>query len=246
MSLESDVANLVTKTESLISYFNTKKAGIDSAVAAAIAAVPGNYKRFYVHPVTGLDTNEGTAEKPLKTIDKAISNTPYGGTVDIFLQADYPMQTNITVDSRFIHFRSDVSGLKRKVTSVYYQTGDNSATYMAGMVMFNGAQIMASDITFVFPSPAGQNPVPLGFTNSFFKTNSNAGNVLAPVKLSSCEVQAAADWIGWVVGSPNSAIIFEILGVTFPAGFSGRYIYGTTAGANPNTLSNLLTNLTTL
>ena len=246
MSLESDVANLVTKTESLISYFQTRKAGIDASVAAAIAAVPANYKNFYVNPVTGVDTNEGNAAAPLKTIDKAISNTPYGGTVVIYLQADYTMPANITVDSRFIHFRSDVSGVKRKLNCTYFQTNDNSVTYMSGMVLFNGAQVMASDITFVFPSPAGQNPVPIGFTNSFFKTNSNAGNVLAPIKLSSCEVQAPADWQGWLVGSPNSAVIFEVLGVTFPAGFSGRYIYGATAGGNPNTMSNLLTNLTTL
>lgn len=246
MSLESDVANLVTKAESLISYFQTRKSGIDSAVAAAIAAVPSNYKNFYVNQLTGADTADGSAAAPLKTIDKAISNTPYGGVVIVYLQTDYVWSSNINLDGRFLHLRSDTAGLRRKITSSYYQVSDGTQTYLAGIVMYNGAQMMTTDLSFVFPTPNGVNPAPAGFTNSFFKTNSAAGTVLAGVKISACDFTVGADWAGWVMASPNSAVVFEVYNSTFPAGFGGRYVNGVASGTSPATLPNLLTNLSTL
>ncbi len=76
--------------------------------------------------------------------------------------------------------------------------------------------------------------------------NSSAGTPLTQVKLSSCEVVAAADWIGSLVAAPNSAVVLEIYNSTFPANFGGRYVNGVAAGTNPATLSNILTNLATL
>jgi hypothetical protein len=246
MSLESDIANMLAKADTLITYFGGKKADIDAAVARALAAIPASNKSFYINALTGVDTNDGTADKPLKTLERAIANTPFGGTLTAYLQSDYVAGANVTLDSRFLHLRSDVAGTKRKVTSNYFQNSDGTSTHMAGIVLFNGAQVMSSDVTFVFPSPAGQVIPPSGFTNSFFKTQSNGGNVSVGVKLSSCEILAASDWAGWVVGSPNSAVIFETLTTSFPASFGGRYVYGVAAGTNPATLANILTNLPTL
>ncbi|WP_162939262.1 hypothetical protein [Pseudomonas sp. TMW 2.1634] len=80
MSLESQIADLVSAANGLITVFSAKKSSIDAAVAAAIAAVPANKKIFYVHQLNGLDTNDGSITAPLKTIDKALANTPYGGS----------------------------------------------------------------------------------------------------------------------------------------------------------------------
>ncbi|MDH0133535.1 hypothetical protein N7381_09780 [Pseudomonas asiatica] len=246
MSLESDVANLTTQVTSLITYFNGKKAGIDAAVAAAIAAVPAGLKNYYINALTGDDTAVGTAAAPLKTLDKALSSTPVGGVCVAFLQTDYVLNVALNIDGRFLHLRSDTSGVKRKVTCNYYLTSDGSATYLAGLVMYNGAQIMTTDLTFVLPSPAGFAPVPTGFVNALFKTNSSGGTVICAVKMSSCDVTAPADFVGWMVGSPNCAIIFEVLNVSFPAGFGGRYVQNVASGTSPATLPNLLTNLATL
>lgn len=246
MSLESQIAALVNETNGLLTTFNNKNKDINAAVAAAIAAVPSNSKSFYVNPLMGDDSAAGTAAAPLKTIEKAIANTPAGGVVMAYLQTDYVFPANITVDSRFLHIRSDVSGTKRKIISNYYAANSSAETYLAGLVMANGAQVMVTDLTLQLPSPAGFIPAPVGFTNSFFKTSSWAGTVIAAVKLTACEVTATADFAGWIFGSPNSAIVFEVLSVTFPSNFGGRYVHGVASGTNPATLTNILTNLSAL
>ncbi|MBA1195483.1 hypothetical protein G7007_21985, partial [Pseudomonas entomophila] len=68
MSLESTVADLVTATNALLATFSGKKNEINAALAAAIAAVPSNTKRYWVNQISGDDTAAGTAEAPLKTI----------------------------------------------------------------------------------------------------------------------------------------------------------------------------------
>ena len=246
MSLESQIADLVSATNSLIAAFNTKKAGIDAAVAAAIAAVPANSKSYYINALTGDDSAAGTAAAPLKTLDKAVSNTPVGGVCMAYLQADYQLTGVINVDGRYLHVRSDTSGVRRKLTSGYYSSTSAGDTYMSGFVMHNGGYVMATDLSLVLPSPAGLSPAPTGFTYSMFRTNLSGGTVLAGIKLSSCDITVAADWAGWILGAPNSALVFEAYNVTFPAVFGGRYVYAVTSGTSPATLPNLLTNLPAL
>lgn len=246
MSLESDVGNLVTQTTKLIDYFGGKKSSIDAAVAAAIAAIPEGRKIFYVNQLTGDDNADGQAARPLKTIDKALSNTPVGGLCIVRLQSDYRMGVNISVDSRVLSIFSDTTGVKRKITPAYYLIADGTANYLAGIVLANGAQVLLSDITVDLPSPAGLNPAPTGFVNAFFKSTSNGGSVILAVKVSSCEFTSTADGTAFIVGAPNSAVVFEVLGTSFPASFGGRYINGIIAGTLPKDISNIMTNLTVL
>ncbi len=246
MSLESQIADLVSATNSLIATFNTKKSGIDAAVAAAIAAVPSMAKTNYVNQLTGSDTNDGTAASPLKTIDKAIGNTPVGGVARVMLQADYVLSVNVSLDARTLILYSDVSGTKRKVTSSYYSSENGTISYLAGFAQSNGGQMLAQDITFVIPGPAGVVPAPGGFTTSLFKSTAGGGAIICSVKLTSCDVQAAADFNGTLVGAPNSAVVFEAVSTTFPSAFGGRYIYGAAAGTAVASLSNLVTNLTAI
>lgn len=246
MSLESQIADLVTTANSLLNMFNNKNKAIDASVAAAIAAVPVNYKKLHVDQVKGDDTATGAADAPLKTINKALAMTPYGGTLDVILKADYQMTSNIDVDGRFINIYSDSAGVKRKIKSVYYLTADGAANFLAGFPIIRGASFMATDILFEFPSPAGVTPAAFGVRNSFFTSNTLSGTPSVTVKLSACEVVAAADWAGWLVGATASAIIFQATGVVFPSNFAGRYINGVVAGTNPATLPNVLTNLQTL
>lgn len=246
MSLETIVAELVTATNALLATFSAKKSEINLAVSQAIAAIPLNNKKFYVNQVTGVDTAAGTADAPLKTIRQALLMTPYGGIVDVILQADYQLATLLDVDGRCLNLYSDTAGLKRKVKASYYLTANGTATFLAGFLMYNGGQVMASDIAFEFPSQVGLVPAPFGTRNSFFTSNTVGGTAVVIVKLSSCEVIAPQDWTGWILGASASAIIFEATGVVFPSNFAGRYINGCAAGTNPASLTNVLTNLPTL
>ncbi|MGE8050610.1 hypothetical protein ACQKPT_20215 [Pseudomonas monteilii] len=245
MSLESQIADLVTEAKGLISTFNSKKAEINAAVAAAIAAIPSNEKSFYINSVTGDDKNPGTAAAPLKSIKQALYNTPAGGLAVCYLQTDYLLDTNVAVSNRAVHVCSDTAGVKRKLRCAYYPT-DAGSTWLGGFVMYYGGLVMLTDITLDLPSPAGLTPVPAGTKNAVFMSNSGGGTPMLLVKLSACDVVAAADWVGTLVAAPSSAIAFEVQGTTFPANFGGRYINGVASGVNPATLSNILTNLATL
>jgi len=246
MSLESQVADLVTASNALIATFSGKNAEINKAVAAAIAAIPSNEKSFYINSITGDDKNPGTAAAPLKTLKQALYNTPSGGTVVCNLQTDYLLDTNVAVSNRVMHICSDVFGVKRKLRCAYYLTNDAASTWLGGFVMYYGGQTLFTDITLELPTPSGLAPVPYGLKNAVFMANSSAGTPLVQVKLSSCDVVAAADWTGWLIAASNSAIVLEIFNSTFPANFGGRYVNGVPAGTNPASLANLLTNLATL
>lgn len=246
MSLESQVAELTTATNALLAIYNAKNASIEARVAAAIAAVPSMSKTFYINQLTGDDTAAGTAAAPLKTLQKALSNTPNGGQTIVYLQADYDLASNLAVDGRLLHIDTDTAGVKRKLKCKYYVTPDGLATWLGGFVSYYGGIVMLSGVTLDLPSPAGLAPVPGGLKNAVFMSNSGGGSPLLIVKLSSCDVVAAADWVGSLVAASASAISFEVHNSTFPAGFGGRYVYGIASGTNPATLSNILTNLATL
>ncbi|UXA39130.1 hypothetical protein [Pseudomonas juntendi] len=243
MSLESQIAELVTATNALLNTFNNKNKTIDASVQAAIAAIPVNYKKLHVDQVKGDDSATGSVDAPLKTINKALAMTPYGGAVDVILKADYQMTANIEVDGRLINIYSDTAGVKRKLKSAYYLTAGGAANFLAGFPLVRGGQFMATDITLELPSPAGVTPAAFGVRDCFFTSNTLSGTAVLIVKLSACEVVAAPDWVGQLIGASASAIMFEATGGVFPSNFAGRYINGVAAGTNPATLTNVLTNL---
>ena len=243
MSLESQIADLVSATTSLVTTFNGKKTSIDAAVAAAIAAVPNMVKTFYVDQIAGDDTSVGTQALPLKTIEKALSNTPSGGLCTVVLISDYTMNGTITTDKQMLHIKSLISTVKKKLNTPYYVQDDIAK--LPGITFATGGVVMLTDITLTLPSIVGV-PVPQPFYNAFFKTGSVAGIPLMTVKFSRCEVLQAADATATLFVQLSSAVTFMVTETTFPAGFGGRYISGVASGTSPTALSTVITNLGTL
>ncbi|POA21580.1 hypothetical protein C1886_04735 [Pseudomonas sp. FW300-N1A1] len=248
MSLESGIADLTKASTDLIATFNGKKNEINKAVADAIAAIPENLKIYHVNQQTGLDTNNGFTVTPLKTIQKALDNTPVGGICRVYVQGDYQLSVNCLVDGRFLTVFSDQSGTRRKIAPAYYLSSDGTVSYMAGFSLTNGGSVMLQDISIPMPSSLGLAVAPSGFTWSFFKTTSNGGTPFMSIKMTSCDVTVPADgsFQGYIVGAPQSAVILEVLAVSFPSGFGGRYVAGIPSGTAPATLSNILTNIPAL
>lgn len=244
MSLESDVANLVTQTNALLDYFKTRKAGIDQAVATAIAAVPNLERTWYVNQQTGDDTAAGTAAAPLKTIDKAVANTPAGGSCLIRLQADYLHSTAIVAAQRVVNIMTDTTGVKRKLT-LTYQT-DGTSAYLSGIGLPSWGSLGLRDVTLVLPSPAGIVPPPSGSANSVIKTYSSSIVSMLALKLDSCDVQAPADFVGFLMPGSANGVVLEVISTSTPSGFAGRYVTGVAGGAASNTLGNVVTNLASL
>lgn len=248
MSLESEVAAFTTEARSLLNYYNGKKAGIESAVAAAIAAIPSGNRTWYVNQLTGLDTNDGnTADKPFKTIDKALSSTPVGGICNALLQADYVMTASITVQGRVLFLQSDVSDTTiRKVTSGYALSPSGLSNLMHGLYGSGGGTILLRDIEVVLPSAVGLNPTPSRSNNSFFRTLDLGGSPILAVKMSNCKVTDTAGATAYMATISYTAIMFEVYQTTFPSGMAGRYFTDVPAGTAANAVANVMTNLSTL
>jgi len=85
MSLEQQIAVLANEAAALNQTFQNKKAEIDAAVAAAVAAAPSLYRTYYVDAVNGDDANEGTQAAPFATVKKACGAVPAGGFGRILL-----------------------------------------------------------------------------------------------------------------------------------------------------------------
>ncbi|MGO2147509.1 hypothetical protein [Halomonas sp.] len=91
MSLETQVAELVTSAKKLVSEIAGKMAGIDKKVNEATAAVPATIRgladqSFYIDAVSGDDTNAGTDTSPLKTSAEAARRAVQGGNVNLYFR----------------------------------------------------------------------------------------------------------------------------------------------------------------
>lgn len=87
MSLEAQIAALVTAANNLTSAVNGKMTEIDAAVDAAVKAIPNMSKDYFVDAVSGVDTALGTSAAPLKTIGEAMSRTATTPYAVIYLMA---------------------------------------------------------------------------------------------------------------------------------------------------------------
>lgn len=252
MSLETDIASLVTEAKSLIGYFNGKKAGIDVAVAAAIAAVPAMSKSWYVDQVGGLDTNDGSSSAPFKTIGKAIASTPANGICFVNLLSDYTFNDTIGLAVGCLILNGN--GATRKLYPKYHQVTDGggvTSTFLGGFSASTlGYTVEIRFCEIVLPSPVGQVPAPnVGRSCSFIRTNS--GSNLPPyvaLTMQAPVITMAPDFFGALLGVSSSSAILTVAGGTIPTGMLGHYLSGAgnTAGIDPKTLSNVLTNLSAI
>lgn len=247
MSLETEIANLTSKSTALIDYFNTRKGAIDSAVATAVAAIPNMERSWFVNQLTGQDSNPGTVAEPLRSIDKAIANTPVGGTCIVRLQSDYRHETyNLVVTSRVLLITSDTLGTKRKLICTYQSSVTSNASYLSGFGLTSGAHLGFRELHIALPSPEGITPVPGGTANALIKTYSAQVTGMISLKLDTCDITAADGLTASLLPNIACAVVFQSVGCSFPAGFAGRYIQGVVAGTASTSLSNLLTNHSTL
>lgn len=246
MSLESSVGDLVAASNQLLAAINGKMAGINAAVAAAIAAVPVNKRAWYINQLTGSDTNDGTPASPLKTVEKAIANTPVGGFCVALLQADYDMTGDISLEARSLEWRTDAIGTKRNLRPIYVPSADGATKVMSGVICGIGSLMALRDVTLTLPSATGVLPVPSGFLNSFFKGAGTGGSPMVGLKLTTVDVVDAVGATGSLCGQGTCGLSLQVTGTTFPSGFAGRYVYGVAAATAANTLTNVLTNLSTL
>lgn len=57
-------------------------------------------KTVYVNQSTGDDNNDGTQNRPFKTLQKAVDSVPAGGLVSIYIQGDYVLTSDVLVSGK--------------------------------------------------------------------------------------------------------------------------------------------------
>lgn len=247
MSLESQIADLVSATNALLTNFNAKKSSIDTAVANAIAAIPVNKKVLYVHQLNGLDTNDGSAANPLKSIDKAIAMTPVGGVLSVRLLSDYNMSPSVlSLEGVRLEMRTDTIAQRRVLRPCYFKSGDGTTTLLSCFSANLGAEFSLRDITMELPSAAGQAPAPTGGDNALFKANATSPVTTLPLKFINCEVVDQPGATAALTSSSTSGMVLAVTGTTFPSAFAGRYVAGIASGTAVSSVNHLVSNLSTL
>lgn len=246
MSLETDVANLVTKTTDLIAYFNGKKASIDAAVTAAVAAAPAVHRRFYVDQQLGDDAALGTFEAPLKTIDRAVASTPSAGSCEIVLLKDYALESSVAASNRRITIRGDNPQTNtRKLIIKEYLTGTGTKRIGSCQVSLS-VSIDLADLTLSLPDTVGGLVAPLDNNYALFFAGGNGIPGFMPIKLYNLAFELRGTFTGKIMGPGWGALAFIALSTTIPSALEGLLIHGVAAGKDPNTIPNLLTNITKL
>lgn len=102
MSLDSDIAQLTGTANALINTFEKKKSDIEQGITDALSSIPKFNKSFTVDQLNGNDSNDGTAESPLKSIPEVLRRTPFGGRAEVMLINDYNITERIDINGQFL------------------------------------------------------------------------------------------------------------------------------------------------
>lgn len=199
MSLETQIAALVTASNNLTGAVNGKMTQIDQKVVTATAAVPAEINKrmsmtLYVDAVNGLDSNSGASWALAKaTIEGAVGAVPRGSMVEVHLKAGQTHRVKDYVDcskkavliygqsfvyndrSTYVELRSD--------PQVFSDDSMAAGRIRVGPQGFVGLQgIKLSTAQFTAAHVGKPNPV---HQTSFFYTGSAQGTV----KLEHCQVE---------------------------------------------------------
>jgi len=161
MSLEQQIAVLANEAAALNQTFQNKKAEIDAAVAAAVAAAPNLYRAMYVDAIAGDDGNDGlSANTTLASIKAAIDRCPEGGRATIYLtnasSVVYAIDQDIVVYNKHIQIVGDNNAPANFVIrpTAYISSGSNRTKKIR---CYSGSSVILFGVRVVLPQPADPN-----------------------------------------------------------------------------------------
>ncbi|QNM96394.1 hypothetical protein [Chitinimonas koreensis] len=186
MSLESNIADLVSAANALTAEFNAKASSINTAVASAIAAIPVNVVSYYVDSVVGDDSATGALEAPLKTLKAAIDRTPTGGAATIYLNAGTTQRITapVTIFNKYLYIGSYGAGDKPVLQSdALVQAGQNTAyglTLRESTIAFTGLKLRTATLA--------DGALPVAAAGLIQRADRAVGNII----VGSCDIELNA------------------------------------------------------
>lgn len=246
MSLETEIAGLSSKVTSLIDYITGFKTSSAKAIADAVAAAPAISRTFYVNTLTGDDNALGNVDTPLKTLERAIAATPSGGMLDVVLLENYTQASTLSVGGRRVMIRGETEGSTTRKLILNEFVAPSGLKRFGSFQVTRGSSIDFGDLTISLPDTAGGLPVGL---DSYYAMIFAGGSRLPgfmQVKLYNIAFELRGTFGGKIVGAGFPSLALTASASTIPAALEGSLIAGVAAGKDPNTIPNLLTNITKL
>ncbi|MFR0674645.1 hypothetical protein ACLUUI_14480 [Enterobacterales bacterium AW_CKDN230030176-1A_HGKHYDSX7] len=246
MSLETAIAGLTSQVTSLIDYFNGFKASSAKVIADAVAAAPEISRSFYVNQLSGDDNGTGKIDSPFKTLNRALSSTPNGGMVDIVLPENYTLAETLSVGSRRVMIRGDIEGPNsRKLILNEFMAYTNLKRFGSFQVT-RGSSMDFGDLTISLPDSAGGLPVGMDSYYSLIFAGGSRLPGFMQIKFYNMAFELRGAFTGKIVGAGFPSLAVTASASTIPAALEGSLIAGVSAGKDPNTIPNLLTNIAKL
>ncbi|MFJ7788939.1 hypothetical protein [Pseudomonas sp. NPDC096925] len=244
MSLETEIAALVAANNKLVDYFNGKKAAIDAAVSAAVAAAPSIVRAYWVDPLLGDDANGlGTEVNPFKTLQKAVDATPDGGRVTAWLAKDYVLDKSITTSGRQLVIAAVAGSGRKLICNEFLPEGSDQLTRMGSFWLSNGSTLQLLNVTVSLPaSSAGD----LSAYYALAFASGSSAPILMQVRMYNCTLELRGTFRGKLIGPGSALIALSMTGTAVPSALNGSLVVGVAAGSLSKDLGHIITNLSSL
>lgn len=232
MSLESTIASLIESNNALRNTFLGWKTEADTALAAALAAMPAFELTYYVDATAGDDTQNGkTPATAFSTLEKAIETAPAVAGVTIYILSDIQLSKYVFSRAQRLYLRgwnkATGAGALRKMTVL--GEAINRSTCIAGIESLQGCHISLSHLEVTVPKKSGTVNYITGVFTPYY-----GGTIFA----TDCSFKAAAGADASLVQAWGGTVNMYFNESTGDATMPGRYFSGVAAGANPNALNN--------
>lgn len=237
------INDLIASNTALQASYDGKKADIDASVSAAIAAIPNNFKVFYVDQLTGDDDNPGTLAEPLASIDRAIILTPVGGICDARLMSDYTHGTRIELNRKTLRIQGHLAVREFRPQWIVI---DSEVEYMAQFMPRLGSSLEMLNLDVYLPADPAQT---FRYTHmrGFFTGASSEMQAVITARFRDCAFYLNGSTVGSFFGTPEAYVFARFQGTTsFSGDFAGRLIEGVGGtGVSPGDVLNRINTDTT-
>lgn len=217
------INDLINSNQALTAAYDAKKEAIDDAVSDAIAAIPNNFKVFYIDQVTGNDANPGTLAEPLASIDRALALTPVGGICDARLTSDYTHTTRIELNRQTLRLWGYQAVREFRPQWVVI---DSEVEYMAQFLPKLGSEVEMLNLDVYLPPDPAQT---FRYTHmrGFISGASSEMQSVLKSRFRDCAFYLNGSTVGSFFGAPEAYVFARFQGTTsFSGDFAGRLVQG--------------------
>ncbi|GLP86305.1 hypothetical protein [Tritonibacter mobilis] len=232
------INNLIGAYTDLKVYFEGAKDGIEDALAAAASRYQGFFSTVHVDQAAGNDANNGTADAPVASIQRAIDLSPHDGFNMIKVRGNYTATVRVVTNGRMLSIIGCIAGSewataddpaqRPTLTIGYYDISGFAevAGFHCGYDTYIdviGFKIQLPSLADVTAALPGSNT---GSTNprGLFAIRSSSHGRAGSVALRYCELIVPADYygaifsagIGWYLLTTALTINGDIAGKVHP------------------------------